>query len=157
MPRAVLDALVWMPALTAFVIGILFALVAWIAHRRAGPLPVAGLWVFGSVATGYVWYRATCSQPLTCDVGGMQYWRSVFPAAAFIWACVLGTVSLVVVWRSRRRSGQAPRIRDAALGGAAAVAGFALGLLLLAGFDKATCATRPYRRPDGSIGTECEL
>jgi hypothetical protein len=154
----ILDVLLWIPIVTVSAVGALIGLMVSSRGRTA----VGLLWLATTLAMGYeLWYRGACSQPLTCDVGGVEYWMALLPRYSILWGITCAVAVLVVRWRGHdagRTSGsRRARSRSALLGGVGAVAGFCLAALLLVAFDRGTCQWRPLRRADGTIGTQCEI
>ena len=157
MEVAIFGALLWLPGLTIFLVGAAFAFVVERLRRRARLPVLLAMWLLCSVGLGYLWYRATCAQGLTCDVGGVRYWLVLVPRYTWLWASALGLASLVAWWSRRRLAGRTA-VRHLLLGGTGAIVGFLLAAALLSGYHRVTCGSRQIRRPgDGSIGTECEL
>ena len=157
MEVAIFGALLWLPGLTIFLVGAGFAFVVERLRRRARLPVLLAMWLLCSVGLGYLWYRATCAQGLTCDVGGVRYWLVLVPRYTWLWASALGLASLVAWWSRRRLAGRTA-VRHLLLGGTGAIVGFLLAAALLSGYHRVTCGSRQIRRPgDGSIGTECEL
>jgi hypothetical protein len=157
MEAAVFAALLWFPGLTIFLVGAAFSFIVGRLRSRARLPGLLAMWLVCSTGLGYLWYRATCAQGLTCDVGGVRYWLVLVPRYTWLWASALGLASLGA-WLSRRRLAGRAAVRHLLLGGAGAVVGFLLAAALLAGYHRVTCGSRPMRRlEDGSIGTECEL
>ncbi len=110
---------------------------AWGANRRTGWLGKLALWLGCSLVYGYVAYRWTCSQALTCDVGGSspyfmtgnpRYFLMYVPLFAFIGLTTFGSTSLFIGYRFRTQKAAGLWPRTFGLGILAAVAGWVLGM-----------------------------
>lgn len=84
---------------------------AWRTRRAAGRAGLVALWLGASAIYGYLRYRLTCSQGLTCDVGGTSpyfvsgtpyYFIHYVPVFAAIGLVAFGVASAVV---DRRATG----------------------------------------------------
>lgn len=121
MPHWLLVTLFYYPIASIFLIGSVFFVAVWRLARR-GTLLAA--WLVCSIVLGFTWYVGTCSIPLTCDEGGVKYWRTVLPETTLIWASAFGVAALLMV-RVRASHPKFPLSRKALLGGAAITVGFA--------------------------------
>ena len=83
---------------------------ATLVYRRWRRVGLITLWIGVSLLAAYLWYRDTCSQPLTCDVGGpasvmvSYYFIHYVPRFWGVCLVVLGAASLVVARRLDRRT-----------------------------------------------------
>jgi hypothetical protein len=118
----------------------LYVLVAWFAYTRWARPGLVAVWVTSSLLTGYLMYRYTCSQPLTCDVGGTSKWffggssyyvTHDLPLFAGVGLLSLGLASLVVGLRHRPDTHIHPWPGTIVLGGATAVAAYILSFVIL--------------------------
>jgi len=84
---------------------------AWVLYRRGRRGSLLALWIGYSLAYGYVMYRWTCAQALTCDVSGTsshfstgnpRYFTMYVPYYAFLGLVTFGAASLFI--RSRFRT-----------------------------------------------------
>jgi hypothetical protein len=120
--QSLLQALLFIPVASILIIGAIFTLAIWPSAARRSRTSVAGAWFAASLVLGYVWYRATCAMPLTCDVGGVAYWHRLVPMMGVCWAVGLGVSGLLAIRFAHRRVW--PRYSVAVLGGFATSAGF---------------------------------
>ncbi len=111
-----------------------YAVTAWLLYRRFGLPALVALWATSSILYGYLSFRGTCARPITCDVGpdpySLYYLTHVAPPFALAAALAFGTVSAVVVRRSRRFGGVQLGPRDLTLSTLAGVAAFIVGALI---------------------------
>jgi hypothetical protein len=122
-----LAALFYVPLVSVFVVAIAFALaIVRLERRRA----IIAAWVICSLVLGYVWYVGTCAMPLTCDVGGVIYWRTILPRTTLLWALAFGSEALLIGWLRGRPSPLAI-LRKTLFGGVVGAFGFVIGGLVL--------------------------
>lgn len=137
-------------------LGAVYTALAWQARVRGGH---AALWLLcacAALAIGYLGYWRTC-QTTSCDVRGVDYRVRYGFRYALMAALGFSAASAMIARRARRPQSTAPGRRELLLSAMAFVGGFLLAGGLLIGFHRLTCGDRAYRRPDGSIGSECEL
>jgi len=105
-----------------------FTLAAWLAYRRYGLGMLALVWAVSSIAYGYLSFRATCSRPVTCDVGpdrySFYYLTHVAPPYTVAAALAFGAIASVIVLRSRQQIAAGLRASDWLWGTLAGVAVF---------------------------------
>ena len=123
-------ALAMTVAITIFVVGVsAFSFAAWYVMRRGGWLLLAVFWIATACTLAYVQLRRYCSQALTCDVGGVDYFARMWPRFAWMFGVVLGGAAIVVGLRAKR---ERPLSWREPLGGLlGAVAGSSLVYVLL--------------------------
>ena len=114
--------------------GVCFGLVAVHAYHRAGLTALLALWLSASIVWGYLSYRRFCSHPLTCDVGGLDYWPSLVPGFSVIAAVTLACAGGVMIWGSIRRSDRGLNLREYRPWHVGAVATVAIGAWLVASY-----------------------
>jgi len=110
-----------------------FGWLAWRAYRHRGRWGALALCLLLGVPLGYASFRATCSRPLTCDVGGPEaaayYLTHVFPSRALLYVLVL-VCAAVVVLRRKRGGGERFTIGDGAVGAGVLLASWVAATLL---------------------------
>ena len=127
----------------------LYVLGAWFVYARWARPGLVAACVTSSLITGYLLYRYTCSQPLTCDVGGTSRWFlhgspyyfiHYVPQFTGVSLISLGLASLVVALRHRPGTHIHPWPGTVLLGSATAVAAFILTFVILGIVTKLTNA-----------------
>jgi hypothetical protein len=125
------------------VFGVALLIGAWPAYvwlalhtrRAAGRRPLVLLWIGASAVYGYLRYRYTCSQALSCDVGGTSpyflsgipyYFIHYVPVFAAIGLVAFGVASVIVELRARGGVRGRSAARTLALGTVGAMASFIL-------------------------------
>jgi hypothetical protein len=112
---------------------------AWHTRRAAGRRPLVFLWIGASAVYGYLRYRYTCGQPLTCDVGGTSpyflsgnpyYFIHYVPVFAVIGLVAFGVASVIVDLRGRGGVRGWSAARTLVLGTLGAMAGFIVASLV---------------------------
>ena len=105
-----------------------FTLAAWLAYRHSGLGMLASVWAVSSITYGYLSFRATCSRPVTCDVGSdpysFYYLTHVAPPYTVAAALAFGAIASVIVLRSRHRIAPDLHASDWLWGTLAGVAAF---------------------------------
>jgi hypothetical protein len=118
----------------------LYVFIAWFVYARWARLGLVASCLASSLLTGYLLYRYTCSQPLTCDVGGTSKWffrgspyyfTHYVPLFTAISLVSLGLASVVVALRHRPGTHIHPWPGTVVLGSAIAVAAFMLTFVIL--------------------------
>jgi len=118
----------------------LYVALAWLLYVRYGRVALFVWWISASVLLGYLWYRNTCSQPMTCDVGGADsrfltgspyYFFHYFPFLSAVILLAFGAATLVVMRRHRPGAHLSRWPTTILLGWAAAVLTVAATVLVL--------------------------
>jgi hypothetical protein len=118
----------------------LYVVLAWFVYRRWARRGLIVAWAASSLLSGYLLYRYSCSQPLTCDVVGTSRWFLTGSAYYFIHfvplftgvsLASLGLASLVVARRHRPDTRIGPWPGTVVLGSAIAVGAFILTFVVL--------------------------
>jgi hypothetical protein len=114
---------------------------AWRIRRAAGRRPLVLLWIAASAVYGYLRYRYTCSQALTCDVGGTSpyflpgnpyYFIHYVPVFAAIGLVAFGVASVIVDLRGRGGVQNWSAARTLAVGTLGAMVSFILASVVAA-------------------------
>ena len=89
-------------AVAVFILGVgAFSVAVWYVARRGGWFLLAGFWIATACSLAYVQFRRYCSQGLTCDVSGANYFAQMWPRFAWMCALVLGGAAIVVGSRAK--------------------------------------------------------
>jgi hypothetical protein len=115
-----------------------YVALAWRVRRGAGRRALWASWIGVAAGYGYLRYRFTCSQALTCDVGGQSpyflsgnpyYFTHYVPVFAAIGLVAFGAATLVVDgWRNAGVENRS-FTRTVVMGTLVAITGFILATL----------------------------
>lgn len=143
-------------ALVFTVVGAGYTALAWWCQRRWSNVGLALLWFLAVLGTACWGFSRACAMSW-CDLAGVDSQLRAMLAHALVAAVGLSPATLLVAHLARKHPTSRLGWRWTMLGGAGLVAGVLIVLWAYSAAARWTCDSQSFRRPDGSMGSACEV